>query len=89
MTAPRTVSRQPSDTAAQLDVATLVTYGSGQADATAIYQRVHMALTSVRHVWHGRACLSRIGAEYLGVPYRKLPRDPDQVPLLRSHDRHG
>lgn len=64
------------DTPAGTDVSTLVTYGAGQVDAHAIYQRVHMALTSVRQVWHGRACLTHYGASYLGVPYRRLPRQP-------------
>jgi hypothetical protein len=54
------------------DMLTLVTEDE-LGEAQAIYRRVHMALLSVRMVWVGEACLTRVGAAYLGVPYQPHP----------------
>ena len=60
---------------AATDVVTLVREDELAGEAVAIYLRVHMALSSVREVWTGEACLTRVGAAYLGVPYQPLSRE--------------
>ena len=54
---------------AAADVATLVETAKPR-DALAIYQRVQLALMACQSVLIGTACLSRVGAAYLGVPYQ-------------------
>jgi hypothetical protein len=55
---------------AMADMATLVDQLDKPTDHHVIYRRAQQAFMACQSVLIGTACLSRVGAAYLGVPYQ-------------------